>query len=267
MAKKMLPPNISIWWVPDPAGIANVDAPTAPEINAGINISCALTADITLGWTDRDTDDTAGLCDDANVANPLRKNYEGQLNFFLDADKDDNTSVYNTAKDIFRTPLQLGYLVQRIGKHPRTYPNAADGDEVTVFKFLSGDPNIANDPSAPVQMQVTYYAQGVSSNGIVHVGGNVATPVATAATSVTSSGFTSNWTWTQGSGPATTGYLVEYKKATDSTWTAVTPDVAAGILTKAISGLTSATAYQYRVTARSTGGNSPASNITAVTTS
>lgn len=171
---KMLPPNITIWWVPDPPGIADVDAPTAAEINAGTNISCAMTADFTLGWTDRDTDDTAGLCDDANVANPLRKNYEAQLTFFMDANiaaagEVGDTSVYNKVFGLFKTPLKAGYLVQRIGKHPRKDPTAVADDWVTVFKVISGDPNILNDPGAPVQMQTTFYAQGVSSNGIVQV--------------------------------------------------------------------------------------------------
>lgn len=169
---KMLPPNISIWWVPIPEGIADIDCPTAAEINAGVNISCALTADLTLGWTERDTDDTGGLCDDANVSNPTKKNFEGTLNFFLDRDLGDANplSVYNVALDLFKTPLQNGYLVQRIGKHPRRDPEAVDGDYITVFKMISGDPNILNDSSAPVQMEVVFYPQGESSNGIVQVG-------------------------------------------------------------------------------------------------
>ena len=169
---KMLPPNVTVWWVPIPAGIANVNCPTAAEINAGVNISCALTTDLTLGWTERDTDDTGGLCDDANVANPTKKNYEGTLNFFLDRELGDAKpeSVYNEALELFKTPLQPGYLVQRIGKHPRNVPDAADGDYITVFKFLSGDPNIVNDATAPVQMEVVFYAQGESSDGIVQVG-------------------------------------------------------------------------------------------------
>jgi hypothetical protein len=179
IAKKLLPPNITIWWVPeDPTstppkpGIANVNAPTAAEINAGTNISCAMVADFTLGWTERDTDDSAGLCDDANVSNPLRKNYESTLTFFLDENRTDATSIYNKVQDLFQVPLQLGYLVQRIRSSPGSVSSptvAVAGDEVTVFKFLSGDPNILNDPAAPIQMEVVFYAQGVSSNGIVTV--------------------------------------------------------------------------------------------------
>ena len=171
MPQKMLPPNVSVWWVPATPGIDDIDAPTATEINAGTNISCAIVDPYTLGWTDRDTDDSASICDDSNVETPTRKNYEGNLTFFRDADLDDVASVYNIASELFKVPLQHGYLVQRIGKNPNNFPTAVDGDEVSVFEFLSGDPNIVKDNSAPVQMQVRYYAQGRSSNGLVTVGG------------------------------------------------------------------------------------------------
>jgi hypothetical protein len=182
-AVKALPPNISIFWVDDGdqttlgyegvygEGIVNVDAPTAAEINAGLNITCALTTDLTLGWTERDTDDTRGLCDDSNVANPTAKNYEGQLNIFVDQDPNKvDESIYNDVMRLFKKPLRQGYLVQRISKHPVRNPNIVDGDWVTVFKFLSGDPNVITDASAPLQLQPTFYPQGVSSDGLVQVG-------------------------------------------------------------------------------------------------
>lgn len=169
MPTKMLPPNVTVWWVPSTPGIADIDNPTAAEINAGTNISCAIVDPYTLGWTDRDTDDSASICDDSNVETPTRKNYEGDLTFFRDADLDDVVSVFNIAATLFKTPLQQGYLVQRIGKNPNTDPMAATGDEVSVFEFLSGDPNIIKDNDAPIQMQVRFYAQGRSSTGLVLV--------------------------------------------------------------------------------------------------
>lgn len=170
MPTKMLPPNVSVWWVPASPGIEDINNPEAAEINAGTNISCAIVDPYTLGWTDRDTDDSASICDDSNVETPTRKNYEGDLTFFRDADFSDIASVYNIAADLFKVPLQQGYLVQRIGKNPNEFPEAADGDEVSVFEFLSGDPNIVKDNDAPIQMQVRFYAQGRSSNGLVTVG-------------------------------------------------------------------------------------------------
>lgn len=183
-AVKSLPPSLTIWWVDEydqtsegyegsfGEGFADINNPTAAEINAGINISCALTTDLTLGWTDRDTDDTRGLCDDSNVATPTSKNYEGQLNVFVDRDPNKtDESIYNEVLELFKKPLRSGYLVQRISKHPVNDPIAVEDDRVTIFKFLSGDPNIVNDATAPLQMQPTFYAQGQSSDGIVQVVG------------------------------------------------------------------------------------------------
>lgn len=151
-------------------GFADISCPTSEEINAGVNISCAMTTDFTLGWTDRDTDDTRGLCDDAAVANPTTKNYEAQLNFFLDRDPNKlDPSIYNDVLELFKKPLRSGYLVQRIAKHPKRDPDAAEGDRVTIFRVYAGDPNIVNDATAPIQMQITFYAQGQSSDGIVQV--------------------------------------------------------------------------------------------------
>jgi hypothetical protein len=151
-------------------GIENISCPTSAEINAGINISCAMTTELTLGWTDRDTDDTAGLCDDAAVENPTKKNYEAELNFFLDRNPNKKEeSIYNEVMQLLKKPLRSGYLVQRIAKHPRKDPEVAEGDWVTIFKVYSGDPNIENSADAPIQMKVKFYAQGESSDGLVQI--------------------------------------------------------------------------------------------------
>jgi hypothetical protein len=171
---KLLPPNIKVVWVPalPPPGIEDINAPTAEELNEGIDITCAITsADYTLGWTERDTDDSKSLCDDSNVSNPVYKNYEGNLTFFRDADAENVESVYNIAYDLFRTPLQPGFLVERVGK-PQDEP-FVDGDDVSIFYFLSGDPRTVNEDGAPIRMQVMFYPQGRSSDGIVEVGGSI----------------------------------------------------------------------------------------------
>lgn len=179
-AVKALGPTVTIWWIDDGNqeedcytgqygdGIENVSCPTSAEINAGVNISCAMTTDFDLGWEDRDTDDTRGLCDDAAVNNPTTKNYQAQLNFFLDRNPNkQEESIYNEVMQLFKKPLRSGYLVQRISKHPRKDPELAEGDWVTIFKVYSGDPNVLNDTDAPLQLQITFYPQGESSDGLV----------------------------------------------------------------------------------------------------
>lgn len=168
--QKMLPPNIRVDWVPGADGIEDVNAPTTDELDAGTNISCAITQpDFTLGFTDRDTDDTKSLCDDSNFESPIYKNYEANLTFFRDRNIDEVESVYNEAYELFRTPLQPGYLVKRVGyAYDEPY---ADGQDVQVFQVLSGDPVTMHEDGVPVRMQTRFYMQGNSSEGYVPVGG------------------------------------------------------------------------------------------------
>lgn len=168
--QKMLPPNVTVTWVPGTDGIADINAPTAEELNTGDNITCAITsADYTLGWTERDTDDSKSLCDDSNVQTPIYKNYEGNLTFFRDRDPSNTMSVYNIAHNLFKTPMSYGYLVERVGK--LSDEEYVDGDEVSVFYFQAGDPRTVYEDGVAVRESVMYYPQGRSSNGIVNVGG------------------------------------------------------------------------------------------------
>src|SRR5690625_1940794 len=117
---KMLPPNIRVDWIPtggdEDEGIEDNNEPTAEELNAGTNISCAISQnDFTLAFSERDTNDEKSLSDDSNVQTPVYKNYEGALTAFRDADIENNESVYNQFYELFRTPLQNGYLVSRVG--------------------------------------------------------------------------------------------------------------------------------------------------------
>lgn len=173
---KMLPPAITVLWVPGTDSIADINAPTAAELDfeAGpaVNITCAITqSDFTLGFTERDTNDDKSLCDDSNVETPIYKNYEATLTFFRDANADEVLSVYNIAYDLFRTPLQPGFLVTRVHDSKQATDPIVDGDHVQVFYFLSGDPMNVHNDGEPVKMTVNFYPQGRSSNGYVIVGG------------------------------------------------------------------------------------------------
>lgn len=169
---KMLPPNIRVDWIPAGEGVLdNINEPTVEELNEGINISCAISQnDFTLAFSERDTNDEKSLCDDSNVQTPVYKNYEGSLTAFRDADIENNESVYNQFYELFRTPLQMGYLVSRVG-YPADLPYES-GQDVQIFYFQSGDPVNVHNNGEPVKMTVNYFAQGRSSNGYVAVGGS-----------------------------------------------------------------------------------------------
>lgn len=156
--KKMLNPNTTLWVVPE-SGIVDPDEPTAAEINAGTNISCAVVRGYTLNPTASDTDDSASICDTGNVANRLYDNYEGEITFFRDAVATDVASVYNKAFDLFLEPDERVWIVRRLGK--RNDVAAATGDQVELFLF-SNDRlrSLDGGDAGPIQFTVPFLPQG-----------------------------------------------------------------------------------------------------------
>lgn len=155
-------PNTTIWWVPE-NGLADPAAPTAAELTAAENISCAIVTGFTLNPTDSDTDDTRSICDEGNVANPTWDNYEANLTFFRTASETPEVGsvdeVMDTAFALFKQKGALGYLVRRIGKKNTVAPAA--GDIVSVFKVLSDNPqDIAGGDEGPIQFTVPFLQQG-----------------------------------------------------------------------------------------------------------
>lgn len=174
MPTKMLNPKTTLVVVPE-ANVVNPLSPTAAELNAGINISCAVTRGYTLNPTDSDTDDTASICDVGNVQNRLFDNYEGELTMFRDANIADNTSVFNVAFQYFRDPDKRFWVYRRLGK-VSTSP-FIDGDVVEGFLFINDRTrSVDGGDSGPIQFTVPLLAQG-NYTGFTYVG-VVAIPVA-----------------------------------------------------------------------------------------
>lgn len=167
--QKMLNPKTTIWVIPE-SGIVNPKAPTATEINAGKNVSCAVVRGYTLNPTDSDTDDSASICDSGNVENRLYDNYEGEFTFFRDADVDDVDSVYNEARDLFEEPDQRVWIVRRLGK-ANTEP-AAVGDKVELYLFSNDHMrSVDGGDNGPIQFTVPLLQQGNYSGYVEVVAG------------------------------------------------------------------------------------------------
>ena len=163
--QKMLAPTTTITWVPR-AGIANFNAPTVAELNAGVNISCAVVAGYTLNATDPNTDNTRSICDKQNVDTPTTNKYEGNLTFFRDAFVADIVGVYGKAFQLFKQADADGYLVRRFG-----YDSAAvyaTTQDVEVFGFTTDNPtsNDGADNAGAIQFTVPFIPSGDIS-GIV----------------------------------------------------------------------------------------------------
>lgn len=175
MATKMLNPNTTLVVV-DEANVVNPLSPTAAELNAGENISCAVTRGYTLNPTDSDTDDTASICDTGNVQNRLFDNYEGELTMFRDANIADAVSVFNIAFQYFLEPDKRFYVYRRVGK--KSTVAFTDGDVVEGFLFVNDRTrSVDGGDSGPIQFTVPLLAQG-NYTGYVYVG-TVVAPVVT----------------------------------------------------------------------------------------
>jgi hypothetical protein len=158
MPQKMLNPNTTLWVVPE-SGVVNPDAPTAAELNAGTNISCAVVRGYTLNPTSSDTDNSASICDTGNVSNRLYDNYEGSLTMFKDAVKTDVASVYNKAFALFKDPDNLVWVYRRLGK--RNDVAAATGDTVEGFLFSNDrTQSVDGGDGGPIQFTAPLLPQG-----------------------------------------------------------------------------------------------------------
>lgn len=129
--------NRRLDWVPT---IADPKNPTAAELNAGLNITCLVTAaDYAFGITGNEQITDAALCDDIEAGVPGRATVEAAMNFFRFKDAlDDKAWTTFTGKGL------QGYLVERIGQvEEGERPEEVDytaADEVQILKAITNDP-------------------------------------------------------------------------------------------------------------------------------
>nr|DAY43395.1 MAG TPA: major tail protein [Caudoviricetes sp.] len=172
---KMLSPNTTIYWIAADAIAKEDDLYKASTYTAGgggtakaVNISCAITTDMTLNATDSDTDDSRSICDSGNAKTPTVANYEASLTFFREAIASGqkaagNTTVYDKAFQLFKRGTQdglvEGYLVKRIG-FKQDAPMEADM-EISVYKVVADNPrDELGDGDKPIQFTVPFQPQG-----------------------------------------------------------------------------------------------------------
>lgn len=165
---KMMAPNVRIDFVPD-GGFASAAAPTAVELNAGTNLSAAITTGFTLGFTESDTDDSKSIVDESNSATPTRDNYEASLTFFMAPDsvgsQDPLEVAYQEAEALFGGDDRVtGWLVLRVG-YKANVDHAAD-QEISLFRVTSDIRRITSEDGAPIMLEVPFLQQGEAYGNI-----------------------------------------------------------------------------------------------------
>lgn len=126
-------------WVPGDDGIADVNAPTVTELEAGVDLTCQMVSTYEVRADGSDTTSERAVCDTANVDTPTVANYMGRFELFRDWDSD---AEEWTSDDVLEwlEYKQPGYFVRRLGL-PMTEAYAA-GQQVEVYKFMPDHPQI-----------------------------------------------------------------------------------------------------------------------------
>lgn len=155
--QKLVTPTTGIWWVPAAGGPANAAAITSTQINAGVNISCAIETGHKLNSLPSDKDASRTICDSTNLDNWTFDNYTADLTFF----RDNGTNViaaFVAAWNLFKVPGQVGFLAKRLGKSSSTA--AAVGDVFSTFYVESDVPVDVDDSIAPIRFNIPFFARG-----------------------------------------------------------------------------------------------------------
>lgn len=171
--------NVTVWWV---TSISNPAAPTATEINNGINLSEAIAwNNFELGSSGSADVDDRSIVDVGNAISRGFPDFSATLDFFRDANPADSSSIYNQAFTLFKQPGLNGYLVVRYGQSEPS-DNAAAGEYVSVYKFITDVVSDDTEGEDSVKFEVSFLPQGV-----IHEHAVVKTASAVVATPATMS--------------------------------------------------------------------------------
>lgn len=153
--------NVTVWWVPA-AGLEDFRAPTADEINAGVDLTDAIAWDtFDLAAAESNDVEDRSLRDIGNATTRGFEQFSASFSMFRDLNPTDTTSPYVQAFETFRTPRQYGYLITRVLQVPAGQPEeASPGEWVSVFRFVSDAVGDDTEGEDSVKLTVEFLPQG-----------------------------------------------------------------------------------------------------------
>lgn len=153
--------NVEIWAVPV-TDIANINAPTAAEINSGVYLADAMAWDgstYPANEASNDVDDRS-VRDRGNATSRGYAQFGASLAFFRPV-PGDTTSEAARAWNLFRTPRVPVYLVTRVLQGTEgVYTPAAAGQWVNVYQFITDTVNDDTEGEDSYKYIVNFLPQG-----------------------------------------------------------------------------------------------------------
>lgn len=146
---------------------ANLLAPTATELAAGVDVSCRiLKSDFRLSPTASDTVPDQELCQEGNAVTYGASNYEGSVTPFRYLDEAGKADATNDiAWDTFKEKGTELWLYKRVG--PKYDVAFATGDEVDGYHVITDNPQDPSDLTGYIKKVVPLGVQDAHLGGVV----------------------------------------------------------------------------------------------------
>jgi hypothetical protein len=162
--------NIKVRWHAANA-FANPAVPTPAEVNAGLNLSNAISwQDYDFGLKASTTNNDPALSARSNVADRGSIQYSGGISLYLPLDPTDTSNEYKLAHDALRVPRTLGWLTVQLDgalsdTNTPTYTGgitqtAVSGDLIDVFKVMTAGYSNAATGEEAFRETVSFLPQG-----------------------------------------------------------------------------------------------------------
>lgn len=167
--------RLNVVWVPA-GGIANINAPTAGEIAAGVALSPAIAwENYELAASESDAVDDRGILDKGNATSRGAAQFGGTVSYFRPSDPTDMTHPYSVAFAAYRTPRAYGYLITRVLQNVEGEHSAfVAGDDISVFYMVADTFIDDTEGDDSVKFTVNYQPQGMLAVYTKVAGGTIA---------------------------------------------------------------------------------------------
>lgn len=125
-------------WIGPKGSIANIQAPTAAEINAMILASQSISwNDYDFGIQASETSNDPSLADESTYEDFGQANFGGNISFYYPKEYDDASNLHSVIYDLTDIPWTELEIVARIDGDVKVSRPAANGDFVSVYEVMT----------------------------------------------------------------------------------------------------------------------------------
>lgn len=169
--------NIITRWHPAGA-FADIDKPTAAEVNAGLKLGIASSwNDFDFGFQASTTNQDPSMASKSNVSDRGAQQYGGSISFYYPRTFEDDSNNYSLVEEALRDPRTVGYITISIDgelseSNVATYAGgltqtATAGDLISVYKVMTAGYTDVITGEQAFRYTISFLPQGESRAYVV----------------------------------------------------------------------------------------------------